>query len=100
MALGARCFYFSDLHQQFVQNWIEAEQMCRDLGKGSTLASIRNQEEQDFVDSKVLFIANRYYYFVYKKILTILAVSHHRIGTDLMMHKMLCENKLYVWQDF
>ena len=58
MALGARCFYFSTLHQQFARTWIEAEQMCRDIGQGSTLASIRNQEEQDFINSKGLKTRN------------------------------------------
>jgi len=55
MAFGARCFYFSHLHQEHPQTWFEAAQMCKNLGQGSTLASIRTQEEQDFVASNTTF---------------------------------------------
>ena len=64
-----RCFYFSHLQQELLINWNAADQKCRNLREGSTLASITNRNELDFVLGTFLSLQTKFLFSYFSLII-------------------------------
>jgi hypothetical protein len=62
MQLKERCYYFSELYNKFSKSWQAANNRCKAMYNGSTLVSIRNKEEQDFINRKCWLLIKYFFY--------------------------------------
>lgn len=47
VSIDHRCFYFSDRDGKFTHNWTEADETCKSMHSGATLAAIRSYGENE-----------------------------------------------------
>lgn len=50
--LFGKCFYFSEKYDKLTRNWTDANEICKSLYPGATLASVRSAEETQEILSK------------------------------------------------